>query len=43
MFVGEAEASYGKTDDADDDQDEADEGGGFHERKILLSDLDSIG
>lgn len=30
VFVSEAEATDYKTDDADEDQDEADDGGGFH-------------
>ena len=43
MFVGEAEASYGEADDADEDEDGADDGCGFHARKILLSVLNSAG
>jgi len=35
LFVGEAEASDGKTEDADDDQNEANDGGRFHVVKIL--------
>lgn len=36
LFVGEAEATDGKSDDSDDDQDKANECGRFHRVKILL-------
>jgi hypothetical protein len=43
LFVGEAEASDGKADDTDDDQNDADDGGRFHGVEILLKIFVQLG